>query len=286
MNVTLPENKINKKQIILYSVIAVICIISVIIAFYVQFYARIDIGKMMGIDSELVYGKKTGEETEELEMNFDDLFTNSIEGENDLSNYKRKDQERPIVYTETEKKEAKVNNYDLEVHIPYINIDSEIADEYNNEIQTFVEKTNEILNAENNNNAIYTVEYVATIQNDILSVMIRSNLKEGSSAQRLIIETYNYDLRNNKKISLEELLKVERLNINDVQSQINETIETEQRRVEDLEKLGYTRYNRDTSSDMYKIENSDVFYMSPTAIYILYPYGNENLTNDLDMIIL
>ena len=191
-----------------------------------------------------------------------------------------------MIYLQIQKKEAKVNNYDLEVHIPYINIDSEIADEYNNEIQTFVEKTNEILNAENNNNAIYTVEYVATIQNDILSVMIRSNLKEGSSAQRLIIETYNYDLRNNKKISLEELLKVERLNINDVQSQINETIETEQRRVEDLEKLGYTRYNRDTSSDMYKIENSDVFYMSPTAIYILYPYGNENLTNDLDMIIL
>ena len=58
MNVTLPENKINKKQIILYSVIAVICIISVIIAFYVQFYARIDIGKMMGIESELIYGKK------------------------------------------------------------------------------------------------------------------------------------------------------------------------------------------------------------------------------------
>ena len=47
MNVTLPENKINKKQIILYLVITIICIISIIIAFYVQFYARIDIGKMM-----------------------------------------------------------------------------------------------------------------------------------------------------------------------------------------------------------------------------------------------
>lgn len=285
MNVTLPENKIGKKQIILYSVIAVICIISVIIAFYVQFYARIDIGKMMGIDSELIYGKKTGEETEELEMNFDQLFTNSIEGENDLSNSKKKDQDKPIVYTATEKKETKVNNYDIEVHIPYINIDSEIADEYNNEIQTFVQKTNEILNAENNN-AIYLVEYVASIQNDILSVMIRSNLKEGSSAQRLIIETYNYDLRNNKEISLEELLKVERLNVNDVQSQINDTIKTEQRRVEDLQKLGYTRYSRDTSSDMYKIENTTEFYMSQAAIYILYPYGNENMTNDLDMIIL
>lgn len=285
MNVTLPENKISKKQIILYLVIAIICIISIIIAFYVQFYARIDIGKMMGIESELIYGKKSEEEAENLEMNFDQLFTNSIEGENDLSNSKKKDAEKPIVYTKIAKKETKVNNFDVEIYIPYINIDNEIADEYNKEIETFIQKAREILNTENNN-AIYLVEYVATIQNDILSVMIKSNLKEGSSAQRLIIETFNYDLRNNKKITLEELLKVERLNINDVQTKINDEIKTEQKRVEDLEKLGYSRYNRDVTSNMYKIENTNVFYMSKDAIYILYPYGNENLTNDLDMIIL
>ena len=285
MNVTLPENKISKKQIILYLVIAIICIISIIIAFYVQFYARIDIGKMMGIESELIYGKKSEEEAENLEMNFDQLFTNSIEGENDLSNSKKKDAEKPIVYTKIAKKETKVNNFDVEIYIPYINIDNEIADEYNKEIETFIQKAREILNTENNN-AIYLVEYVATIQNDILSVMIKSNLKEGSNAQRLIIETFNYDLRNNKKITLEELLKVERLNINDVQTKINDEIKTEQKRVEDLEKLGYSRYNRDVTSNMYKIENTNVFYMSKDAIYILYPYGNENLTNDLDMIIL
>lgn len=285
MNVTLAENKISKKQIILYLVIAIICIISIIIAFYVQFYARIDIGKMMGIESELIYGKKSEEEAENLEMNFDQLFTNSIEGENDLSNSKKKDAEKPIVYTKIAKKETKVNNFDVEIYIPYINIDNEIADEYNKEIETFIQKAREILNTENNN-AIYLVEYVATIQNDILSVMIKSNLKEGSSAQRLIIETFNYDLRNNKKITLEELLKVERLNINDVQTKINDEIKTEQKRVEDLEKLGYSRYNRDVTSNMYKIENTNVFYMSKDAIYILYPYGNENLTNDLDMIIL
>lgn len=285
MNVTLPENKISKKQIILYLVIAIICIISIITAFYVQFYARIDIGKMMGIESELIYGKKSEEEAENLEMNFDQLFTNSIEGENDLSNSKKKDAEKPIVYTKIAKKETKVNNFDVEIYIPYINIDNEIADEYNKEIETFIQKAREILNTENNN-AIYLVEYVATIQNDILSVMIKSNLKEGSNAQRLIIETFNYDLRNNKKITLEELLKVERLNINDVQTKINDEIKTEQKRVEDLEKLGYSRYNRDVTSNMYKIENTNVFYMSKDAIYILYPYGNENLTNDLDMIIL
>lgn len=52
------------------------------------------------------------------------------------------------------------------------------------------------------------MEYVANVQDDILSLMIRSNLKEGVSAQRIIIQTYNYDLRNNKEINLEEVLKI------------------------------------------------------------------------------
>lgn len=56
-------------------------------------------------------------------------------------------------------------------------------------------------------NVIFTVEYVANVQDDILSLMIKSNLKEGSNAQRIIIQTYNYDLRNNKEISLERVLK-------------------------------------------------------------------------------
>ena len=123
----------------------------------------------------------------------------------------------------------------------------------NQDIQSFIDKTNEVLESENQN-IIYTVDYVANIQEDILSLMIRSNLKEGSNAQRVIIETYNYDLRNNKEISLEEVLAIEYVDKNEVQNRIDTKIAEEQRQVEDLKELGYNIYNRDTSSEQYKVD--------------------------------
>ena len=51
--------------------------------------------------------------------------------------------------------------------------------------------------------------------------MIRATLKEGSKPQRVIIKTYNYDLRNNKEISLAEVLKIEDLDEDQVQKDQN-----------------------------------------------------------------
>lgn len=60
MKVILPETeKIKKSQMIIYIFIIVICIISIIIAFYVQFYARIDLGRMIGIEKPTELGNKT-----------------------------------------------------------------------------------------------------------------------------------------------------------------------------------------------------------------------------------
>ena len=123
------------------------------------------------------------------------------------------------------------------------------------------------------------MEYVANVQDDILSLMIRSNLKEGVSAQRIIIQTYNYDLRNNKEINLEEVLKIKNIDKSD-------SIKTEQKKVEDLEKLGYNVYSRDVSNDMYKIENSKEFYLTNDTLYIIYAYGNDNFTSEIDLIVI
>ena len=198
MKVVLPEEKtFNKKQLAFYITIVVICIISIIIASYVQFYARIDVKRLLGFETENKLGNKTEEEIEIIKAEFDQVFTNSIE--NDIGQEsKKKESNKPLVYTREEKKENKLNNYDIEVYIPYINIDNEKVEEYNKEIEDFINKTNSILESKNQN-TVYTVEYVANIQNDILSLMIRSNLKEGSNAQRIIIQTYNYDLRNTMK---------------------------------------------------------------------------------------
>ncbi len=286
MNVTLPEkNAIKKRQLIIYVSIMLVCIICVIVAFYVQFYARIDIGRLVGIAKEKEFGEKTEEQAEILENEFETIFTNSLTNPDGQGENKKKDESRDLVYTEVQKKESKLNSYDVEVYIPKINIDSPVIDEYNKDIDAFIQKTNEVLESENKN-IIYTVEYVANIQEDILSLMIRSNLKEGTSAQRVIVETYNYDLRNNKEISLEEVLDIEYVDKSLVQDKINEKIETEQRQVEDLKALGYNIYSRNTSSDEYKIENSKIFYLTDNVLYIIYPYGNENYTSEMDLVVI
>lgn len=286
MNVTLPEkNAIKKRQLIIYISIMFVCIICVIVAFYVQFYARIDIGRLVGIAKEKEFGEKTEEQAEILENEFETIFTNSLTNPDGQGVNKKKDESRDLVYTEVQKKESKLNSYDVEVYIPKINIDNPVIDEYNRDIDTFIKKTNEVLESENKN-IIYTVEYVANIQEDILSLMIKSNLKEGTNAQRVIVETYNYDLRNNKEISLEEVLDIEYVDKNLVQDKINDKIATEQRQVEDLKALGYNIYSRDISSDEYKIENSKIFYLTDNVLYIIYPYGNENYTSEMDLVVI
>ena len=287
MNVTLPEKeKLSKKYVIIYGSIIVFCIICVCIAFYVQFYARIDLGKLVGINQEERFGQKDEEKIEMLKTDFLKVFTNGIDSIDGDYNNKKADSNEDLVYIGYEKKESKVNSYDLQVRIPKINIKSEIVDQYNKEIEeVFVNMTKKITESENRN-IIYTVEYVANVQDGILSVMIHSNFKEGTNAQRVIIKTYHYDLRNNKEITLNDILKFEQLDEQKVQEQIYSSIEEEQKKVEDLKHLGYNIYNRDVKRDIYKIENTTEFYIKDDALYIIYAYGNETSTSEMDIIVI
>ena len=53
MKVVLPEDKVfNKRQIAVYVTIILVCIVSLIIASYVQFYARVDFGRIFGMEKE------------------------------------------------------------------------------------------------------------------------------------------------------------------------------------------------------------------------------------------
>lgn len=287
MNVTLPEKeKLKRKYIIIYGAIITFCVISLLIAFYVQFYARIDIAKLVGINQEVRFGNKTEEEKEQLKTDFLKVFNNTIENKEGQNNGKKVDIDKDLVYTQYEKKESKVNSYDLEIHIPRINIESEIVDGYNKEIEdVFANMAKKVLQSENRN-IIYTVEYTANVQDGILSVMIHSNFKEGTNAQKVIIKTYHYDLRNNKEVTLRDLLRFEQLEEQKIQEQINLEIETEQKKVEDLKQLGYNIYSRDTTSDFYKIENTTEFYVEDDVLYIIYAYGNDSNTSEMDLIII
>ncbi len=284
MNVNLPKKpKINVKAAVLYTVSIIVCIIAVIIAGLSIYYGSDELDRLITIGGSNLTQEDV--DYQALISNFDEIFQNQLEEYTIDLDIKKIDDGKDLIYTYYTKAENEENSYDLELNIPYINIDNETIQKYNEEIkQTYIQKAENTLQTENKN-IIYSLEYQATIENDILSLVIRANLKEGSNAQRLIIQTFNYDLKNNKEVTLEEIINQKQLNKDEIQNKIKDEITSEQQRVEDLKTLGYNIFERHPEDEMYKIENSQEFFIKDGKIYIIYAYGNENLTREMDLVI-
>lgn len=175
----------------------------------------------------------------------------------------------------------------MKVNIPYININNDTIEEFNTQIRDIFEKKAKSIVNTQNNNVIYTVDYSAYISNNILSLVVRSTLKEGTNPQRDIIQTYNYDLTNQKEYTIDDMLNAKGMTKKEANQKIKEEIKTQQEKAEELEKLGYTTYKRDYTSDVYNINNVTEYFMGEdNALYVIYAYGNENNTNEMDVVIM
>ena len=282
MNITLPEKeKINKKTMTIYIVALIICIIAIVVVIGVQILGDDVINNLFGIN-KLV--KRTDQEEAELKANFENIFDNELENNKNYQTQKI-DNNKDIVYTNYSK-EDKTDIYEINLNLPYINIKNKSVQNFNNEIEnTFQAKSEEIIkNADKK--VIYTVKYKANIENDILSLIIYSDLKQDLSAQRIIIQTFNYNLEDNKELSLDDILKIYDLNKNDVQNKIDKDIKAEQKKSEDLIGLGYNVFSRDLKSEIYKVENIKEYFIYNNNIYIIFAYGNEKITTEKDIVII
>ncbi len=85
---------------------------------------------------------------------------------------------------------------------------------------------------------------------------------------------------------ISQLLKGENVDTSYAQSKINEEIEVEQKKAEDLKALGHSIFSRDKNDDMYKIENVEEFYFQDGAIYVIFAYGNDKYTSEVDVAII
>ena len=284
MNVNLPKKeKPNVKAVIIYTISIIACIIAIIVVILSYYYGSEELDRLIIIGGSSI--TQSDIDYQLLVSGFDEIFQNQLEEYNSDLDIKKIDENQNLVYTYYTKNETEEKSYELNLNIPYINIDNETIAKYNEEIkETFEGKAESVLQTKNQN-IIYTVQYEATIENDILSLIIRSNLKESSSAQRVIIQTYNYDLKNNKEITLEEMINNKQLSVEDVENKINEEITTEQQKVQDLKSLGYSIFERNPDDEMYKVQNSKEFFVKDGKIYIIYAYGNENLTSEMDLVI-
>ncbi|MFQ8661443.1 MAG: hypothetical protein ACLTPN_05710 [Clostridia bacterium] len=278
------KEKTDTKAIAIYTIAIISCIIAVVIVCITQFLGKNRLEEILSIGSSGTSKQEIDEQA--LIAEFDNIFNNNLEKSGFSVNIEKQEEDKDIIYTYYNKTESKKNHYELNLQVPYINIDNEIINQYNNEIkETFQKKAEKVLETQNKN-IVYTVKYQAIIEENILSLIIKSELKEGTSAQRQIIKTYNYDLINNKEIKLEEMISRKGLRKEEVQRKIRDRIKIEEKKVEDLKNLGYNIFERNSEDEQYNIENTKEFFIKNQRIYIIYPYGNESLTTEMDVVVI
>ena len=283
MNVVIEdESKKNKRLKIFYIGIISICVIAIILAIVVQIVKTNDASAVAKLP-QLTENQKNQHKDE-----FEKIFQNKVNYlENNSYKISKLSSDKEIVYIGYQNNESKLNDYDLKVNIPYININNDTIEGFNTQIKDiFEKKAKSIINTQNNN-VIYTVDYSAYISNNVLSLVVRSTLKEGTNPQRDIIQTYNYDLTNQKEYTIDDMLNAKGITKKEANQKIKEEIKQQQEKAEELEKLGYTTYKRDYTSDIYNINNATEYLMGEdNALYIIYAYGNENNTNEMDVVIM
>lgn len=278
MNVVLPKQyRVSKKDIIIYTVVIIICVVALTVIITMQFLGE-------GIFHTNKFQIATEEEMVKLKTEFDNMFENKFIGE--AKNIDKKDSKKDVVFTSYENNESSEGTYTFDVNIPEFNVKDDELNKINESIsKKYKQKLGELKNLKDTK-ILYSVEYVSYVENDILFLIIRSNLKEGNNAQQSNIDSYQYDLENKKEMNLEEMLQKLNYDKNDIQEKIYEEIKREEQNSKNLQELGYGIYVRDSSSDIYKIENSDQFFMRNGKLHIIYSYGNQSLTSEMDFVII
>lgn len=273
-------------KIIICAIIIIICIMGIGIGIYAQFfYVNSNEDKfMLGLGEEA----EKKETRKELELNFENIFQNSVKIVQVPDKTNKEDETKEIIYTDTDFVAEKAGYYDIDINIPKININSETIEKVNNNITSlYTELAKEILLQQEQHNIIYNVDYEGYINQNILSLVIKATIKQDKDVQRTIIKTYNYEINENKELSLQEIIEIKNLNENAIQNEITQKIEEYNKENLSLNILGYEGHVRDVESEMYEIENAENFFLGEEGfLYIVYSYGNKEETNLIDIIVI
>ncbi len=274
-----------KKTVWFFLFVVLVCIIAVCIGIYTQFfykYAETD-PLMIGIN---IGSQKTAEELANLEANFNSIFQNKVNIKSENVNVEKIKEENDLVYSLYKLENEDENYYTIKAVIPTINIKTDKVEAINEQIRSeFYEKANNIMR-QTDQYVVYNVTYQAFVNEDIVSVVIKASLKEGQKAEKVSIKTYNYSISADRQVSLQELVELKNTTVSAVQSTIDTEIKAAYTNAKIIAADYGNLYERDLGSDMYKVENATTFFLTDDGyVYIIYPYGNTDYTNEMDIVI-
>ncbi len=278
-----------KNPKVIYILVGAFCVLAIIAGIYAQFFVKdedknnIILPNLNTTPDDQVVGKTA----EEIKTQFTALFTNVLnKGEYDTANIQKIVEQNDIVYSAYDIEDKK-DNYEIDIHLPVMNIQGEVPASFNKITQeVFANKASEIMNSQSTTKILYQIDYVSYINGDILSLIIRATLKEGDNPQRVIVQTYNYNLATMQEVSFEDALSYRNLVQSEVQTKIQSTVQKAKEEAEILVQSGYTVYNRDLNDSMYQLSNIANFFVGPNGdLYIVFAYGNEHHTAEMDIVL-
>jgi len=277
-----------EKRLIIYAAIIIICIVSIGLGIYAQFFAD---DKKPANNNDGTTNIQSSEKEQEAKDNFDNIFINTLVYTSDSFNNSaiRKDSTKDLVYTGNQTTKTVQGKYNMNINVPTLNIVSPVASSINKEIEdVFVKKATDIIvNAETATEyVIYSIDYAAYVNGNILSLVIKSTLKEGNKPQRIMYLAYNYNLQNATKITLDQYMNYKNIGAISLQAKINKEIKDVAKKYEELNSVGYSVFSRNPDDTMYKLENTTNYFLGKdNYLYIIYAYGNTNYTSEKDLIL-
>lgn len=275
-----------KNQKLIFILIGAFCVFALIAGIYTQFFVEKS-GNDTQDPTNNINNDIKPKTQEEIKTQLSNLFTNElISNDYDVTNLQKRNESKDIVYSayDIQKQEE---NYEVDIHLPVVNIKGDVPTEFNKTTQSiFVNKASEILNNKYTEKVIYSVDYIAYINDNILSLVIKLTLKQGNNPQRVIVQTYNYNLETGEKVQLADVLTKKNIVQTDCQNKINEIVAKAQEEAQVLLQSGYTVYNRNLSDSIYQISNISTFFLGKNQeLYIIFAYGNQNYTSEMDVVL-
>lgn len=277
------------KRNIMYITISIICVISIILGVYYQIFADKVVNENDVNEIENTVGDTDADNPNDLIDEFNALFNNSFNAQGYPTNQITKIaglEHKAIIYPHYDIEKEEEGKYSMDIELPVFNVAGDIPAQFNSITQSvFANKASTILTT-GTKYTIYNVEYVAYLNESILSLVIKATLKEGNSAQRTIVQAYNYDILSKTKVTLDDVLEDREINKKDVNKKIDVQVKEAARQAQLIsEATGQVVYKRDLSNAMYLTENVTNFFLGEDGqIYIIYAYGNNNITSEIDII--
>lgn len=274
-----------KNQKIIFILVGAFCIFALIAGIYTQFFVGNKGSDYTQNPTDNISGDSRPKTQEEIKNQLKSLFTNDFINNSTYEVQKANDS-KDIVYSayDIQKKEEL---YEVDIHLPVINISGDVPASFNKITQSvFADEASKILNKKYTEKVIYDVNYISYINDNILSLAIKSTLKRGNNPQREIIQTYNYNLETGEKVELVDVLTKRNIVQSECQNKINKVVSKAQEKAQILVKSGYQVYNRDLSNSIYQLSNISNFFLGSTGeLYIIFAYGNQNFTAEMDVVL-